>query len=252
MKRLTQIEAVNRVKKLLPTLTIISEYEGRFKRILIKDELDILYNVMPDKLFAGKKPSLRTAINSTDGFIKKAKNIHENKYDYSKSEYLKDNIKVQIICPLHGEFGQLPTNHLNGQGCYYCGIESMKLNRPENGFSRTQWIDYCNNNNKSPKLYILQCQNSQELFIKVGITTRNIIQKNGSGRYWKTNMPYQYSILAEIEGNSEWCFDTEKKIERDYNDFKYKPLLYFNGLTECYDYNILDNILNDANGKGVI
>jgi len=234
------------------SLTVIQPYVKRFKKVIVRDVLGVLYSVTPDKLFVGKKPSLQTAVDPTDGFIKKARKIHGDKYNYSKAIYTKDNIKLIITCPLHGDFEQLASNHLAGQGCYYCGIESMKLNRPENGFSRTQWIDYCNNNNKSPKLYILQCQNSQELFIKVGITTRNVIQRNGNGRYWKTNMPYKHSILAEIKGNSEWCFDTEKKIERKYNDFKYKPLLYFNGLTECYNYNILDNVLNDANGKGVI
>jgi len=252
MRILTHIEVVNRVKNLLPSIEIISEYKGRFKRILVKDELGIVYSVFPDKLFAGKKPSLATAINKTDGFIRKSQQIHGNKYDYSNSEYLKDHSKLKIICPIHGQFEQLPTNHLAGQGCYYCGIEKMKSNRPENGFSRTQWIEYCNSNNKNPKLYVLQCYNNQELFIKVGITTRNVIQRNSSGRYWKTNMPYKHSILTEINGTPEWCFDTEKKIESKYNEFKYKPLLYFNGLTECYDYKIVDDILNYSNGKGVI
>jgi hypothetical protein len=252
MRKLTHIEVVERVKKLLPMLTIITKYEGRFKKVLVKDELDIVYSVNPDKLFAGRKPSLRTAINKTEGFIIKAKTLHGDKYDYSKTIYVKDNAKLTITCPLHGDFKQLASNHLAGQGCYYCGIEKTKLNRPENGFSRTQWIKYCNNNKKKPKLYILQCQNNQELFIKVGITTRNVIQKNGNGRYWKTNMPYKHSVLTEINGTPEWCFDTEKKIEAKYNEFKYKPLLYFNGLTECYDYQIVDNVLNDANGKGVI
>lgn len=53
-------------------------------------------------------------------FIERAKNIHQNNYDYSKSilESVKKNII--IICKLHGEFLQTPDKHLNKQGCPKC------------------------------------------------------------------------------------------------------------------------------------
>ena len=57
---------------------------------------------------------------TTEEFIKKAKSIHGNKYDYSKVEYINTFTKVCIICPKHGEFWQTPNNHLNGQRCPYC------------------------------------------------------------------------------------------------------------------------------------
>ena len=37
-------------------------------------------------------------------FIYKAKLIHGNKYDYSKTEYINAHTKVCITCPEHGEF----------------------------------------------------------------------------------------------------------------------------------------------------
>ena len=55
-----------------------------------------------------------------DEFIKKAKSVHNNKYDYSKVEYVNNSTKVCIICPEHGEFWQAPNNHLNGNGCIKC------------------------------------------------------------------------------------------------------------------------------------
>ena len=58
---------------------------------------------------------------TTQEFIDKAKEIHGNKYDYSKVEYINSRAKVCIICPEHGEFWQIPTNHLQGKGCKYCG-----------------------------------------------------------------------------------------------------------------------------------
>lgn len=53
-------------------------------------------------------------------FIEKSNIIHNNKYDYSLSEYIRTDIKLKIICPKHGEFEQLANNHLQGYGCPIC------------------------------------------------------------------------------------------------------------------------------------
>ena len=64
-----------------------------------------------------------------DEFIRKAKEIHGDKYDYSKVEYNGTNQKVCIICPNHGEFWQTPHSHLNGSGCLECYREKQKEDR---------------------------------------------------------------------------------------------------------------------------
>lgn len=54
-------------------------------------------------------------------FIKKANKVHNHKYDYSLiKEYKNTKTKIKIICSEHGEFEQLPGNHLRGQGCIVC------------------------------------------------------------------------------------------------------------------------------------
>lgn len=57
---------------------------------------------------------------TTEEFIKKAKQIHGDKYDYSKVKYKNYTTPVCIICPKHGEFWQKPTGHLRGTGCPNC------------------------------------------------------------------------------------------------------------------------------------
>lgn len=57
---------------------------------------------------------------TTEEFIKKAKKIHNNKYDYSKVFYINAKTKVSIICPIHGMFEQIAGNHLGGNGCPFC------------------------------------------------------------------------------------------------------------------------------------
>lgn len=57
---------------------------------------------------------------TTEEFIEKVRQIHGDKYDYSKVEYINTETKVCIICPEHGEFWQTPANHLRGCGCPKC------------------------------------------------------------------------------------------------------------------------------------
>lgn len=63
-----------------------------------------------------------------ESFIKKANEIHNNKYDYSNIIEYKDNkTKVPIICPEHGVFWQIPNSHLRGHGCPSCMYDKSRL-----------------------------------------------------------------------------------------------------------------------------
>ena len=59
--------------------------------------------------------------STKEDFIKKAREVHGDKYDYTKVEYVNCDTKVCIICPDHGEFWQIPHVHLRGSGCPKCG-----------------------------------------------------------------------------------------------------------------------------------
>lgn len=63
---------------------------------------------------------------TTEQFIKEARRVHNDKYDYSLTEYKNTHIKVCIICPIHGEFYQIPCDHLHKHGCPHCARESQK------------------------------------------------------------------------------------------------------------------------------
>ena len=55
-----------------------------------------------------------------DEFIRQVNEIHQNKFDYSKSVYINDTKKIEIICTTHGSFWQSPNAHIRGQGCPKC------------------------------------------------------------------------------------------------------------------------------------
>ena len=46
--------------------------------------------------------------------------VHNNKYDYTNSEFTTMLTKIRIVCPIHGIFFKAPAKHLQGQGCPIC------------------------------------------------------------------------------------------------------------------------------------
>ena len=90
---------------------------------------------------------------TTETFIEKAREIHDNKYDYSLVKYDGILARLKIICPEHGVFEQRATNHLSGYGCRECvkrspgNIEKIKSksNSKELDFSESVYV-----NNKTP------------------------------------------------------------------------------------------------------
>ena len=66
-----------------------------------------------------------TSKKTTKEFIENAKLIHGDKYDYSLVNYVNSKTKVKIICPIHGEFEQIPNNHLKGAKCFKCKIDKL-------------------------------------------------------------------------------------------------------------------------------
>lgn len=61
---------------------------------------------------------------SLQSFIEDASIVHNNRYDYSKSLYINNKSKINIICVKHGIFSQRAGMHLRGQGCPCCGAEA--------------------------------------------------------------------------------------------------------------------------------
>ena len=65
---------------------------------------------------------------TTREFIKQAKEIHGDIYDYSLTKYTKSRDYVEIICPEHGKFTIEANSHLQGHGCplHHCNSSKME------------------------------------------------------------------------------------------------------------------------------
>ena len=71
-----------------------------------------------------------------DEFINLANKTHDNKYDYSLVNYVNSVTKVNIICPEHGKFQQIPHSHLKGHKCVKCSTKErvMKITKTQEQF----------------------------------------------------------------------------------------------------------------------
>ena len=68
-------------------------------------------------------------VHTLETFIEKAKKTHGDKYNYSLVNYVNSQTKVKIICSKHGEFEQLPYDHISNHGCYKCTSSISKLEK---------------------------------------------------------------------------------------------------------------------------
>jgi very-short-patch-repair endonuclease len=68
----------------------------------------------------GSERTVQAKTKETNDFIEDAKEIHGDRYDYSRVRYSTSHVKVEIICPNHGRFSQTPASHLFGRGCPTC------------------------------------------------------------------------------------------------------------------------------------
>lgn len=98
------------------------EYTGTFNKVKIICKEHGVFLKSPNAHFSGQgcpKCSRRFSYDTKE-FIKRAKEKHGNKYDYSNSKYENKRKKVKIICKEHGEFEQYPRQHISGSNCPKC------------------------------------------------------------------------------------------------------------------------------------
>lgn len=190
---------------------------------------------------------------SNEEFIEKARKVHGDKYDYSKVNYVNNNTKICIICPEHGEFMQIPINHLNGAGCPKCGKISMsnKFRKTKDQFiaeSKAIFgdtldyskVDYVNNKTK----VCLICKKHGEFYVKpLGhihrhygcpqcaaeknvqetILFEHIKKRFPNNNFFHSRRGLENMGLFEID-----IYDEENKIGIEYQgDEHFKPLDFF-------------------------
>lgn len=210
-------------------------YDGALTNIIITCPIHGEFEQLPSNHLRGHgcvecrndKHSLERR-DTVDEFITKAKQIYGDRFNYDKVVYINNSTPIIITCKEHGDFIQRPFNHFEGVGCKECSKKERPLGI---GFSKAAWIRFCKNKNlHSLFCYIVRLYNDTESFIKIGITA------DLKDRFRK--FPYSVEKFHIIENTPEYIWDKEKELHRCFKKEKYKPLISFDGQTECFTLNI--------------
>ena len=117
-------------------------YEKSSKKVIITCPVHGDFEITPNHFLSGRgcsKCSKNYRYN-TEEIIEKFKQVHGDKYDYSKVEYVSTHKHITVICPEHGEFQISPANHLKGQGCIICkkmpSNKKQKIKKEKNLFEK--------------------------------------------------------------------------------------------------------------------
>jgi hypothetical protein len=107
--------------------SLVKYVNGRTDVAIICPDHDVFYQ-WPEKHLVGQgcdtcgniQAGLKRKSN-TEEFIRKAKKIHGERYDYSLVDYVDSMTEVEIICPVHNIVRQTPSGHLTSiTGCGDC------------------------------------------------------------------------------------------------------------------------------------
>jgi len=230
-QRLTQDEFLKRCKELYKydfshtqyvnlrqNVKVICNEHGEFE----KNARSLLFGAGCKKCNTSWKNYVQRMRMTTEEFIKKSIDVHDNFYSYTKSKYTNSRTKIIITCPLHGDFNQVAGGHLEGYGCQQCADKKHGDYRP--WFIKTYFDRFPEKKNIAATLYLLYSQ--EENFYKVGITTKQNV--NDRVKYMSH---YTFKIVDYIKDTMYNVAIAEQKILE--SNIKYKPTKRFGGYSEC-------------------
>ncbi len=128
-KRLSQEEFLKKCFDLRGDLYdySLSEYNGYYSKIRVICPNHGIIEILPAYHLigsgcpaCGQERSVKLNTHTFEDFIQQAIEVHDGKYTYTEDKYTKKNDKTEICCPIHGNFLQVATDHLRGQGCPKC------------------------------------------------------------------------------------------------------------------------------------
>lgn len=240
--KLTQEDFMSRVMHFNTELDFSrSEYVSNNTKVVIVCKTHGETMQYPHLLFKGAgcgqcgnaRAGLKRMAIAKEKYFRECKIIHNNFYDYSKSEYLGAHKKLRIICPLHGEFTCSANNHKKGSGCAICGRMKTEASINFGGKGVICETTLGRGDHSNIKLYVFKITSDNEDFYKVGLSNNPL--KRSYGIRSDSNKIYKVEILHIVENNSDTLFKLEQSIVGSLE--KYSPNIKFGGYTECISIN---------------
>ena len=176
----------------------------------------------------GREKSRARRTHSFDDFLKAAKTVHGDKYDYSKVEYVNVKTKICIICPEHGEFWQTPSKHLSGQGCNKCRYVylAQRLNQ-----GKEKFIEKANKVHRSFYDYSeVEYKNSHTL-VKIICPIHGVFRQEPASHLSGCRCPK----CAKIEASKKWRKWTDETCREEAKKYKSK-MEFLRGSSGAYKF----------------
>lgn len=140
-------------------------------------------------------------------FIKRAKKVHGNKYNYHKSLYKTMHEKIIITCKKHGDFKQTPLNHIfDENGCPKCkeskGEKKIRkyLDSKNLIYKPQHRVHTCKNKKPLPFDFMVEFK-SQKFFIEFQ-GQQHFYKATGM---WKGTQEQLDNIQKRDKIKKEWC-----------------------------------------------
>lgn len=161
----------------------------------------------------------KTKKYTTEEIIHCFKKINGDRYDYSKFEYVNSKTKSIIICKKHGEFLQMPSNHLKGENCKKCMYEGERI--IQNKHSLESFVEKANlihnfKYNYSKTVYKNNKENIIIICAEHGIFSQRPDRHLYGDGCIQCAGTYQYTIKDFIEKSNE-----KHNFKYDYTDTYY-------------------------------
>lgn len=206
-------------------IEFLSSYVGSHKPVIVKID-NISYKLHAFNLLRGKPLEFLCCLEKTKLFIKLAKEIHGDIYDYSKTNYVKSKKEIIITCKIHGDFKQTPNSHLRKSNCPLCSIQRLSRLDIINKKNIRTSVEFAN-------VYCIECSGNDEKFYKIGFTNTSIKRRYAFNS--KKVMPYNYKILWIKQFLINSAAEIEFRFHKSLGKYHYIPKVKFAGhLTECY------------------
>ncbi len=120
----------------------------------------------------------------------------------------------------------------------------IKWNETKNGYSKAGKASAEARKIKRIQLYVIECFNEQERFIKVGITNNSISIRFASTEGGNNAMPYNFKVVGQhfFKDGEILPIDLENLVKQEFS--KYSPKIKFNGNGECFEFSQKKAIIN--------
>ncbi len=240
--RLTNEQYIEECKKTHGDLYDYSKTEYLYSKceVYVGCKIHGFYLQLADNHMRGAGCFKCAKINSRktlEEFIEESIKIHGDKYNYSESIYNGSEVKLKIICSIHGIFNQVPHSHLKGYGCpscqnwkteFECKVILENVTNYVFEKSNPQFLERLHYDWYNEELKLALEYNGEQHYIYIPFFHRTgieVLEKQQERDKLKVELSYKYGIYLIVI--PYYVKDKESYITLEYDNYLYLKFMNF-------------------------